>query len=688
MRAMALGLLAAVLWELSGMEVPPRLTRSGIAFDGGTLGVFTLSYPKFKANGSSAEPDVKLEGSRAVLTYRSGAAPVVELKLDGARLFVSATAVSAGSLIWDMLLPIRFAGWAEWSFGTGGKSGILPRLKPSRPHLAQLSAAGFRLADPRSGESVAITLNRPEFWQLQDNREWKWKIFQLSLFTALVSGERTAITLEFSTGRPKEVPVLVDRFGQPSRLDFPGKVHNEAELKADVAADRVYYDSLKPPVTAAWGGLSGSCQQFGLRRTGFFRLDRIGGREILVTPEGDVFFQLGVCTVNPCDDYTLVRGREQIYAWLPEYDGQYRSAFRDRWAMDFSFYLANRIRKTGRPFELNEWKSEQILRLRKWGFNSEGAFTVHTPVNGVAKFGRTPVLGLIPGIVGDVFDPFDANHRRMLDQKFSEIARFKDDPTIIGYFIANEQPYQKIVRIVPGLNGSSAVKRELVNMLRRKYRTIDRFSAAWQVASVDFTGLNDLALPVQTTEARRDMQEFAGIFFESYFGLIARTFRRFDPNHLLLGARFTPDAIQVEEAVKACGKYCDVFSINYYTDEVSVEFLERVHQLAGRPLLLSEWSYGTSEQGLAGGTNDVSDQTERGHAYRRYVESAVALPYVIGSQWFSYIDQALTGRFFEHYNGECLNIGLLNVADRPFKLFLAEVVKTNYRIYELMLDHQ
>ena len=45
----------------------------------------------------------------------------------------------------------------------------------------------------------------------------------------------------------------------------------------------------------------------------------------------------------------------------------------------------------------------------------------------------------------------------------------------------------------------------------------------------------------------------------------------------------------------------------------------------------------------------------------------------------------MTGRYFQHYNGECMNIGLVNVADRPFKEFLHEAMKTNYWIYDLKL---
>jgi hypothetical protein len=58
---------------------------------------------------------------------------------------------------------------------------------------------------------------------------------------------------------------------------------------------------------------------------------------------------------------------------------------------------------------------------------------------------------------------------------------------------------------------------------------------------------------------------------------------------------------------------------------------------------------------------------------------------VIGFEWFTLVDQATTGRWFSQYNGESYNTGLLSVADRPWKDMLAEMMKTNHTIYDLLL---
>ena len=81
----------------------------------------------------------------------------------------------------------------------------------------------------------------------------------------------------------------------------------------------------------------------------------------------------------------------------------------------------------------------------------------------------------------------------------------------------------------------------------------------------------------------------------------------------------------------------------------------------------------------------MNNQTERGLAYRNYVEQSAATGHVVGIEWFLALDQACTGRFFEGFNGEAANTGLVNVADRPYREFLTEVMKTNESVYDVLL---
>jgi hypothetical protein len=120
----------------------------------------------------------------------------------------------------------------------------------------------------------------------------------------------------------------------------------------------------------------------------------------------------------------------------------------------------------------------------------------------------------------------------------------------------------------------------------------------------------------------------------------------------------------------------DVLSINYYCYAFDKDSLVRAHQLSGKPYILSEWCYDTREQGLMRPLRNVENQTQRGQAYRNYVEQAASLPFVVGIQWWCMLD---------HQNMN-VNTGLVNVADRPYTDFLNEVVKTNNDIYSVVTN--
>ena len=75
----------------------------------------------------------------------------------------------------------------------------------------------------------------------------------------------------------------------------------------------------------------------------------------------------------------------------------------------------------------------------------------------------------------------------------------------------------------------------------------------------------------------------------------------------------------------------------------------------------------------------MRDQAERGRAYRHYVETAFALPELIGTHYFQWADQPSTGRF----DGENYNIGLVDVTDRPYPELVAALKQAHGRVLRL-----
>jgi len=156
-----------------------------------------------------------------------------------------------------------------------------------------------------------------------------------------------------------------------------------------------------------------------------------------------------------------------------------------------------------------------------------------------------------------------------------------------------------------------------------------------------------------------------------------------------LGNRWQPGTANNEQLCRIAGKYCDLLSLNYYTYALDTGYLKRLDTWAGgKPWWLSEFYWtAPAECGLPGG-KEVKTQRERGLAYRNYVEQAAATGSVVGIEWFTLIDQARTGRFFERYNGERANTGIFNVVDRPYKDYLVEATVANANADQIILGQR
>ncbi|WP_051251460.1 chitobiase/beta-hexosaminidase C-terminal domain-containing protein [Paenibacillus harenae] len=493
--------------------------------------------------------------------------------------------------------------------------------------------------------------------------------------------------------------IEVDRFGQMKSAVFPEKVTTEQQLEADAAADASYYGGLTPPTNRdRYGGLAGSAVKYGLQKTGFFSIQQMGSRKVMTTPEGNLFFSLGVNGLTANETYTMVKGREELFESIPSILEEYKTAFLGG-DDNFSFYLANKYRKTGVVPTEHAIYSEAAERIKKWGFNSAGGFSPE-------KYGKEnmPYVRMLPlssmnwakidGI--SIFDIFAPDAAAKIDKAFANaVLPNKDDPNLIGYFIGNEYDFHKFYSHVPKLKASeTAIKARLVKLLRDKYQDINKFNSHWQTSFESFSDMNEAELPIETSQAWRDMNQFFTYYLDTFYGTVSRIYRKYDPNHLLLGDRWLTTPFHNEKIrsymARVEGKYVDVISINYYIYKLDANLLEDVYtKSGGKPILISEFGYSATKQGLESLIpNTAADQSQRGLRYRNYVEEAAGLDYVVGAHVFNYVDQAGLGRYWEGIWGERYNSGLVNVADRPYKEYLKGVMATNYDIYKLVLGER
>jgi hypothetical protein len=440
---------------------------------------------------------------------------------------------------------------------------------------------------------------------------------------------------------------LIDEFGQYVHADWPGKAHAETDLKNAWAAEAKALPQEAPADRDRYGGFAATRA----KATGFFRVEKIAGRWWFVTPDGHLFFSTGVNGIGPGSG-TRAAGREDCFATafpaLPTIPGLV-----NRPVPQVSPYLGNLQRRFGEDWR-GPWAQFTARRLEAWDLNTSYGPLLNDTLGESPH--RKPYVFTIrnwnsgPSIMGmpDVYS--DAFTQSVEAEAARQLAPRRDDPYLLGYFIGNEPPW-------PGRES------QFVDLLLE--------GAVSEMQKLFKAGLAS----GDTPDRRRELVLAA---FARYLAVINAAVKKHDPNHLNLGIRFggsPPDYV-----VKLARGF-DVYSLNKYRWEPPPETIKKVGELVGRPILIGEFHIGVPGRGLAPGLVQAMNQTERGLAYRYYVEHAAAHPEVIGTHWFQWVDQPATGR----PDGENYNIGWVDVTDRPYPELVAAAKLTHARLLDIHL---
>ncbi|MDQ2733261.1 MAG: hypothetical protein M3Y56_16550, partial [Armatimonadota bacterium] len=246
--------LTLALAATSSQAATLTTTNDGVKVDAGAFGQFTLNYPSLDVGkGDPLKPIEKTPaGNKAVLKYAGNAQVDVSIDPDGTITYTfSNPPAGLKNYRMDMLIDFSFREGGTWRVG-GGAATAFPQDKPAQPHLYQGNAATFTLANAE-GKILALDIPPYSYEEVNDNREWGWKIFNWMFIAPFdQNNPRGIVKVHLDTAGAKRV-IVADRFGQDATMDFPGKVKTEADLKGDIARDEAYYGSLKAPERDTYG---------------------------------------------------------------------------------------------------------------------------------------------------------------------------------------------------------------------------------------------------------------------------------------------------------------------------------------------------------------------------------------------------------------------------------------------------
>lgn len=443
----------------------------------------------------------------------------------------------------------------------------------------------------------------------------------------------------------------VDKFGQSNLVDYPEKVHSLEELEACWRAEEA-----EPAGTGACNySKYGGYRQKQVEGTGYFRTGKIDGRWWFIDPEGYLFLSVGVdCVDISCGgSIRAYDKRPGMFAELPPADLASKMGLTDRHGdSGASFGLWNLYRRYGEDYR-EKALDMVIRRMDRWGLNTIANWSSDI----VKDSGRKAFLhqlygmGLSPELMGlcDIYAP---DIREKLEESISrQTGKYVGNPWLIGYFIGNEPAWinqeERLCSLI--LEGEERpVKTALKKYLK------------------------------ENGDSPASRKEFIYKTFREYLVLTDDIIRKYDPDHLNLGIRFGDPLTLPDKVLSACDVF-DVFSFNCYDLLPRTEMMDKVKDLIDRPLIIGEYHFGTVDRGYAQSLWQVESQEQRGVAYRYYTEHAYAHPSLIGTGYFQWADQDISGRF----DGENYNCGLVDVTDRPYREQVEAMAETAKVLYDI-----
>ena len=256
------------------------------------------------------------------------------------------------------------------------------------------------------------------------------------------------------------------------------------------------------------------------------------------------------------------------------------------------------------------WAASAAAQLRRWNFNTVGAWSVHELYNKGIVY--APVIDMAASVQrdlwlkGGVVDYFSPAFRDAADRVAARVCELlAKDPWLLGYFTDNELRWGKDWRSK--------------QTLLQSYLAMAPDSPGAAAATAFVKSLGHAA-----TDA--DDARFAGLIAAEYARVTSAAIRRHDPNHLVLGCRFA--GYPGDAVIVAVGEHFDVISYHSYAAEPPLDSLRKIAQLAAKPAMLTEFSFKAMDSGLPnskGGGKPVATQADRAKGFTTYAEGLAAL---------------------------------------------------------------
>lgn len=382
--------------------------------------------------------------------------------------------------------------------------------------------------------------------------------------------------------------------------------------------------------------------------TGFFHVKKIDDRWWGIDPEGYYYINIALNSIS--------QGKSD----------------RNKHALVEKFGTAeNWIKKTVRLLQENgfncagSWSDTRaIIEANK---NAEKPFAYTVNWNFMSSYGRTRGgTYQQPGHTGypnDAIFAFDPDFESFCDQHARQLLDIKDDPNLFGHFSDNEMPF----------------KFESLD----NYLTLPENEPGHHAAKkwMDEKGISAESI----TDNHRE--EFMALVADKYFSIVSAAIKKYDPNHMYIGARFYSSEKNQPAFMKTAGKYLDIVSNNYYNywtpDSTQMANWE---EWSGKPFIVTEYYTKGEDSGMpnqSGAGWIVRTQKDRGLFYQNYNLALLESKNCVGWHYFKYQDNDPTAKGVDPSNIDA-NKGIVDNDYQVWEPLMEEMKELNTQVYEII----
>jgi hypothetical protein len=347
---------------------------------------------------------------------------------------------------------------------------------------------------------------------------------------------------------------------------------------------------------------------------------------------------------------------------------------------------------------LHLWADETLRRLKAWKFTTLSGWSDLQTLDQSSEqsLWLTPVLhiGSSAGVPWwDMWDP--AVIQRMEAVARDQIISLRGNPRLLGYYSDNELGWWNATlwKMTFEQGTRSGQRRRLLQLLHETYN--DDWSKLLQDFEPENAGNWDSLEQGGTLYVKPGshgflvMRKFIGLMAERYYQLVHDIIRKYDTRALILGDRY--QSFYYPEVARASSNWVDAVSSNLnanWSDGTFLRcYLETLHQLSGKPILVSEF-YAAAQQNRSGNRNDqgvfpvTPTQKERAAALRVTLTQLLRTPYVLGADWFQFADEPRHGR----EDGENFNFGLVDIFNRPYEEVTSVIAGLDFNVLKAKAD--